>query len=142
VVPRQIRERGRVESHPGNPVLIQGVRGNLHARALGPKLSQSGELTMNADRIRGRVIGRRDRRRQTDSQGPHITGRPATELQRLSQQPGAGRLAVRPGDPHHGQGLRRLAEEPIGDSLAASLPVSYRMTRAPWATACSAKRNP
>ena len=61
---------------------------------------------------------------------------PAAEVQRLRQQPGAGRLAVGAGDAGHRQAGRRRIEESIGD--VAELRAADSAPRAPRSTASSA----
>ena len=65
--------------------------------------------------IAGGVLGRGEHIREAEPDRPHVGGGSVTLAERLRQEPGAGRLAVRAGDAGDRHGLRGLAEEAVGD---------------------------
>ena len=115
MVAREIRERGGLEAHGGDPILLDRVRGDLHADAFGAELAQRRELTMNVTASEVVCSRRSELRRYTESQRAHVCRTPVADLKRLREQPGTGRLAVGPGDAGHGERLRGRAEETIRD---------------------------
>src|ERR1700722_7349062 len=76
-------------------------------------------MTLNADSVGGRVLGRGDGGRSPVSERSHVSRGPSAKLQRLCQQPRAGGLPVCSRDPRHRQRLRRRAEETIRDETGA-----------------------
>ena len=126
MVARQVGENRRVEAHAVDAPLVEGVRGDFHAHALGAQRAQLRQLTLQRDGIGGRVQRRGDLRRAAKAEGADIgCGTPAL-LERLRQQPRAGGLAVGAGDPGDGELLRGRIEEAVGDDADALAEPGHR----------------
>ncbi len=115
MVTRQIREGGCLEAHRRHAMLLDRVRRHFHADAFGAELPQGGKLAMDADGVRGRVLGRSEFRRNPESQRAHEGGPSMANLKRLRQQPRTGRLAVGSGDAGNRQRLSGTPEKAVGD---------------------------
>ena len=114
VVLAQVRERERVEADTVEAAIVRAVGRGLEDDGLVPGVDHLPEQPLQVDRLRGRV-----RRGPPDAaddplDGSDHRGRPPVRLEDRAEQMGGRRLAVRPGDPGHGQPLGRDAEEHVG----------------------------
>ena len=57
MIAREIGERRGMEAHAADPMLIERVRGDLHAHHLGAERPHGGEPAVNGHRIGGGVVG-------------------------------------------------------------------------------------
>jgi hypothetical protein len=104
MIAREIGESGRVETHAADARLIERVRGNLHRDACRAVRAQLRELPVNAHRVRRRVRALRQRARLSESERADVARAPSGDGERLREQVGAGRLAVRARDAGDRQG--------------------------------------
>src|SRR6185437_1973993 len=114
MIAREIGERRGMEAHTADPILIERVRGNFHAHRLGAERPHRGKAAVNGHGIARGVLRAGERAREAEPDGAHVGRGTAAMAQRLREEPGARRLAVRAGDAGDRQGLRGAAEEAVG----------------------------
>ena len=115
VIARQVGEDRGIEAHAIDTMLVERMRRHFHRETSHACVAQFGELTVHRDGIRGRVRHCLQCIDAAETDRARVCGSRAEQLRRGCDEVRGCRLAVRASHADRAHGLRRRAEEAIGD---------------------------
>ena len=115
VVAREIGEDGQVEPHAIHTPQLQGVAGDLHGHVRDTALTHDSQQRVDVRGLRGGSHGGHDLIADLGGHGADEPRGAPSGPKRSVDEVARRRLAVRPGDPRHGQRCGRFTVDPGRD---------------------------